>query len=192
MFLTQESIPLVVERWIGLGRVTYIGRTPAWSRSVLARRREPLAARPGRRAPGLPTFDVSTSAGCRCAPPSARCSTSGCPPPLDHRLPRRVRRDGRAGPVPPAAPAGSPRVGLDRVPGAGAGRRPACCSAAPPGCAARGRLGRPLDRADLRGRPSADRDLRRPRRADARQLRPDARRRPGAAPRRRTAASPPR
>jgi hypothetical protein len=62
VLLEQEGIPLIVERWIGLGRVTYLGPDPGL---------EPFRSWPGAESlwqrvlvggrPGLPSFDATTS-----------------------------------------------------------------------------------------------------------------------------------
>lgn len=62
VLLAQEGIPLVAERWIGLGRVTYVGPDPglepfrSWPGSESLWQRVLVGGRPG-----LPTFEVSTS-----------------------------------------------------------------------------------------------------------------------------------
>lgn len=61
VLLAQESIPLVVERWLGLGRVTFIGVDPAiepfrsWPASESVWQRVLVGGRPG-----LPVLDDST------------------------------------------------------------------------------------------------------------------------------------
>lgn len=64
VLLTQESIPLIVERWIGIGRVTFVGVDPAL---------EPFRSWPGAESvwqrilvggrPGLPTLEVGSMSG---------------------------------------------------------------------------------------------------------------------------------
>jgi hypothetical protein len=62
VLLAQEGIPLLVERWIGLGRVTYVGPDPglepfrSWPAAESLWQRVLVGGRPG-----LPTFDVTTS-----------------------------------------------------------------------------------------------------------------------------------
>jgi hypothetical protein len=62
VLLTQEGTPLLVERWIGLGRVTYIGPDPglepfrSWPAAESLWQRVLVGGRPG-----LPTFDVSSA-----------------------------------------------------------------------------------------------------------------------------------
>ena len=64
VLLTQESIPLIVERWLGLGRVTYIGVDPAiepfrsWPASESIWQRVLVGGRPG-----LPVLDESSLSG---------------------------------------------------------------------------------------------------------------------------------
>jgi hypothetical protein len=62
VLLAQESIPLITERWIGLGRVTFIGPDPglepfrSWASAETLWQRVLVGGRPG-----LPTLDVTAS-----------------------------------------------------------------------------------------------------------------------------------
>jgi hypothetical protein len=64
VLLSQESIPLLVERWLGLGRVTFVGADPAlepfrsWPASESLWQRILVGGRPG-----LPALDVTSIGG---------------------------------------------------------------------------------------------------------------------------------
>jgi hypothetical protein len=64
VLLSQESIPLIVERWLGLGRVTFVGPDPgiepfrSWPAAESLWQRILVGGKPG-----LPTLDLSSAGG---------------------------------------------------------------------------------------------------------------------------------